>query len=103
METSFFKAIHEKRLVKIQYNSKSKGIIERVCVPLDYGPSKRSKDQSNKYHFLDLDSPDGAHVLPVSPDRLLRIELLNEYFNPEQYVTWDNIEWFVPRDWGEKS
>lgn len=103
MKNLFLKAIHEKWLLKIRYDSTSKGVIERICVPFDFGPSRRSRNNVDKYHFYDLDSPDGKHVLSVLPERVLDMKLLDKHFDPAIYVTWDNIEWYVPRDWGAKS
>jgi len=99
----FLEAIHLKRLLKIKFNSKEKGIIERTCVPFDFGPSRRSKDGFDKFHLYDLDSPDGKHTLSILPEQLLEIELLNIEFNPADYITWSPINWFTKRDWGKFS
>jgi len=99
----FLQALHNKKKVKVKINSKEKGIIERVCVPFDFGPSRRAKDNKKRYHFCDLDSPDGIHVLSILPEQLISIELLDEGFEPADYITWKKIMWFIPRDWGEFS
>ncbi|MBR9706781.1 hypothetical protein GOV14_07125 [Candidatus Pacearchaeota archaeon] len=100
----FLKAIQEKKILQIRFKSFEKGPISRKCIPFDFGPSRRSKDQSDKYHFYDLDSPEGSHVLSILPEQLLEAELLEESFTPESYVTWPGpYEWFIKRDWGSKS
>lgn len=98
----FLKAIHEKRVVEIVFNSIEKGIITRKCIPFDYGPSRKYNDGSDRYHFYDLNSPDGRHNLSIQPGQLLKIALLGESFEPSIYVTW-KPRWFVSRDWGEFS
>ena len=106
----FLKAIHEKKVLRVKVNSDEKGIIIiiiiiiiRKCIPFDFGPSRRYKDGLNRYHFWDLDSPEGSHTLSICPEQLLEIEILDEIFNPQDYVTWRSINWFVKRDLGEFS
>ncbi|MFZ1288513.1 MAG: hypothetical protein WAR79_00360 [Melioribacteraceae bacterium] len=101
-EELFIEAIHNKKLISIKMNSKEKGIIQRICVPFDFGPGKRYKDGINRFHVLDLDSPDGKHNLGILPTQLIDLEILDESFEPGDYVTW-KTNWIVPRDWGEYS
>lgn len=96
----FLQAIHEKSIVIIKFNSKEKGIIERRCVPFDYGPGTRDKNKVDKYHFYDLNSPSGRHNLSILPDQLLSLELSGEKFEPGEYVTWTPTNWMVKRNWG---
>lgn len=103
MEEILLDAIHKKNIVSITFNSQEKGLIGRLCIPFDIGPSRRYKDGEIRYHFYDLDSPEGEHNLSILPGQLENIELTNETFNPGDYVTWQKISWFVPRDWGEYS
>ncbi len=102
MKRLFLEAIQEKRIVKITFNSKAKGIIIRKCIPFDFGPSRRSHDKSDKYHFYDLDSPDGNHNLSVAESQLMKIELTKDIFDPQEYITWEP-NWFIKRDWGRYS
>lgn len=95
----FLSAIHEKKLVNVMIESKEKGTINRICVPFDFGPSRRYRDGLNRYHFYDLDSPEGSHNLSILPNQLLAITLLNQNFDPKDYVTF-TPNWFVSRDWG---
>lgn len=100
----FLKAIHEKRVLSVKLISDEKGTITRKCIPFDFGPSRKYKDGLNRYHFWDLDSPDGSHNLSILPERLLEIEILDETFNPEDFVKWRKpYNWFVKRNWGEFS
>ncbi len=102
MKEIFFTAIHGKKEVKITFDSKEKGIIKRKCVPFDYGPSRKYNDVRDRCHFYDLDSPEGNHNLSILPEQLIAIELLNETFEPSDYVTW-RPNWIVKRDWGKYS
>ncbi len=96
---NFVQAINEIKLVKVVFDSYEKGRITRVCVPFDYGPSRRYKDEKNRYHFYDLDSPSSNHNLSILPEQLINIEILNESFTPADYVKW-TPKWFLKRDWG---
>jgi hypothetical protein len=99
---TFIDAIHRMQFVNVEVNSYEKGIISRKCVPFDYGPSRKFKDGKNRYHFYDLNSPDGAHNLSILPSQLLDIEMCGESFNPENYVKW-TPNWFIKRNWGKFS
>lgn len=100
MNTDFLKAIEEKRKIEVTFNSQSKGTVTRICIPFDFGPSRRNlKVNPDRYHMYDLDSPDGEHTLSIIPEHLLGINLLNEYFEPSNYISWEP-NWFVKRDWG---
>lgn len=100
----FIDAIHKKLKVEIKYQSKEKGVISRLCIPFDYGPSQRVniKDKRDKFHFLDLNSPNGMHPIAGDPERVLEVRQLDETFDPEQYIRW-NTNWIIPRDWGSFS
>lgn len=98
----FVEAINNKKLVSVKVFSKEKGTIKRVCIPFDFGPSRKYKDGLDRYHFLDLDSPDGPHNLSILPEQLNEIELLDEDFNPADYIHW-KPNWYLERDWGKFS
>lgn len=98
----FINAIHNKKLVSVKFNSKEKGVIIRSCIPFDYGPSRRYKDGLDRYHLYDLDSPDGKHNLSIIPEQVIDINILNENFDPAEYVHW-TTSWFIKRDWGAYS
>ena len=96
----FLQAITEKKKILVRFQSKEKGMVQRLCIPFDFGPSHRNlKINPDRYHFYDLNSPDGKHTLSILPEQLIEIELLEENFNPADYITW-NTNWFIKRDWG---
>lgn len=102
MNQIFIDAINQKRLVQITFDSKEKGVISRLCVPFDIGPSRRAKDTSDRYHCYDLNSPDGQHTLSILPQQLISITPTDKQFEPETYITW-TPNWFLDRDWGNYS
>jgi hypothetical protein len=96
----FLQAIQEKRIVKVKFDTQGKGIIERICIPFDFGPSKRNlKTNPDRYHFYDLDSPEGSHTLSIIPEQLILIEFTDRTFDPANYITW-TPNWFIVRNWG---
>ena len=95
-------SINRKLMVRVTYVTNGNRVLIRKCIPFDVGPSRRSKDKSIRYHFLDLDSPNGKHPLPLLPDRVLKIELTSLYFQPSKYINW-KPNWFLKRDWGKYS
>ncbi len=102
---NFLKAIDEKLKIKITFNSIEKGEIIRTCIPFDFGPSQKDSaiDKTDKYHVLDLDTPESKpHNLSVTEDKMLKVEVLQENFDPVDYVTWEP-SWIYLRDWGDNS
>lgn len=95
----FIDAIHQKKLVKIVVDTQEKGIIERICVPFDYAISRKYNDGRERFHFYDLDSPEGEHNLSILPDKLKSLEVLEQLFSPGDYVKW-TPNWVISRDWG---
>jgi hypothetical protein len=98
----FIEAINKTKLVSIACNSYEKGIIRRKCIPFDFGLSNKYKDGLNRFHFLDLDSPDGKHNLSILPEQLFDLSILDEIFNPADYIWWAP-KWHIARDWGKYS
>ena len=82
----FLQAIHETKKVKIKAYFYDKGFRERICIPFDFGFSRKFHDKRDRYHFYDLDSPDGSHNLSILPTQLIKITLLEETFEPKDYV-----------------
>jgi len=102
----FISAIHGRRKMRVKFYSKEdQAILTRICAPLDYGPSRRAKVKNNRYHFWDYTSDEKEHVLSLNPNQILEMEILDETFDPAEFVTWDTRKnpWFVPRDWGPYS
>jgi hypothetical protein len=106
MLEGFIKAIQEKSKIRVHFYSKEDGgILTRTCAPMDYGPSRRSHQKNDKYHVWDYDSDQKMHSLSLNPEQIQKIEILDEKFDPIEFVTWDTqkSKWFVPRDWGKFS
>lgn len=95
----FIASIERKLILIVKVSSKEKGLITRNCIPYDFGPSRKYKDELNRYHFYDLDSPDGKHNLSILPEQLEELTLTELIFDPANYITW-KTEWFIKRDWG---
>ena len=96
----FLQGIREKRLLSVDFVAKEDNLLRnRTCVPFDYGPSRKFRDQNDRFHFLDLDSPVGSHTLSILPSQIYKIELKDETFAPCKYVTW-TPSWHISRDWG---
>lgn len=95
----FLCAIARKNLVKLKFNSNSKGTITRICAPMDFGPLKRSSSPEMRYHFIDLDSSSGEHPLSIKPDQVLELNVLSDKFDPKNLVHW-TPSWHIARDWG---
>lgn len=100
---TFLQAIHERKIVKLTFDSQEKGVIQRFCIPFDFGPSKRNLvPNPDRYHFYDLDSPEKSHNLSLLPDQIKNLEITDKTFEPSEYVHW-TPNWFVARDWGNFS
>lgn len=102
MRNTFINAIYQKKLVELTFRDSDGSVKTRTCVPFDYGPSSRSKDKSDRYHFWDINSPDGSHNLSLLPNFVINIIILEEYFEPSEYVRW-TPKWHFARDWGRYS
>jgi hypothetical protein len=65
----FAGAIERKLKLRITFFSKEdRQFLTRVCAPMDYGPSRRAKDQRDRYHMWDYDSDSGKpHPLAKFP------------------------------------
>lgn len=72
---------------------------------MDYGPSRRTKDNFDRFHSWDYESDEKNHTLSLLPNQIQSIVVLDEPFNPSEFITWDTKKspWHVPRDWGEHS
>lgn len=100
MHEDFIKAIHDRNKVKLVFYSKEDdGILERICAPMDYGPSRRFHDKSDRYHLWDYDSDQNWHTLSLLPEQIVNINVLDETFDPAEFIIWD-ANWFIERDWG---
>jgi hypothetical protein len=95
----FIAAIHGRRRVELQFFSKEDGgILIRSCAPMDYGPSRKYKDQLSRYHLWDYDSDEGPHSLSILPAHIRQIRTTDIEFLPVEFVKWIP-RWFISRDW----
>jgi len=99
----FIGAIHSLNKIRLVFFSKEDGaILVRRCAPMDFGPSRRAHDKSNRFHMWDYDSDTKSHTLSLLPNQVKSINILNTQFCPSEFVTW-TPNWLVPRDWGKYS
>ncbi|MBI5046343.1 hypothetical protein HZC07_01280 [Candidatus Micrarchaeota archaeon] len=87
------------------YSEDDNGFIIRTCAPLDYGPSRRANDKTDRFHMWDYDSDKRPHTLPLVKDQIIKLEVLEQTFDPRDIITWNlkSSPWFIKRDWGEYS
>lgn len=99
----FIQAIYCKKKIKVSFYSKEdEEVIIRICAPMDYGPSRRTIDKSDRFHMWDYESDTEHNTLSLKPEQISNIEVLEETFEPSEFVTWQT-NWIVPRDWGQYS
>ena len=105
-QARFVTAIHEKRKIRLTFYSKEDaGVIVRTCAPMDYGPSRRAREKNDRYHLWNYESDTGQHILSVPPEQVQEMTVLDEHFEPGEFVTWSTAAspWFIKRDWGPYS
>ncbi|MCA8217291.1 hypothetical protein LGN20_25635 [Burkholderia cepacia] len=103
MLDEFVAAIHSRNRIRLTFFSKEDGHqLVRRCAPMDYGPSRKAANKANRFHFWDYDSDTSQHTLSLLPAQIVRIDVLDEHFDPAEFVTWPP-QWFVERDWGAYS
>lgn len=101
---SFLECMADCRLMDISYISKKHGdaIITRTCAPWDIGPNSRAKDQSVHYYWVvDVSSPSGTHLTPISPTKIVDAVALTTSFDPAEFVAAGLRlgPFYVDRDW----
>lgn len=103
MKNQFIAAIHAKKKVRLTFHSKEdNATLVRTCAPMDYGPSSRAHDKSDRFHLWDYDSDKQRHTLSLLSPQVISIQVLEENFDPAEFVNW-TTGWHVPRDWGRYS
>jgi hypothetical protein len=106
MHNEFIEAIHSQHKLRLTFYSKEDNQqLVRTCAPMDYGPSRRTHDRNDRYHFWDYDSDTRSHTLSLLPEQIIKIERLSVTFEPVEFITWNtkNSPWFIQRDWGKFS
>jgi len=102
-QEQFIQAIHERRKLRITfYSEEDKCSLTRVCAPMDIGPSRKAKHQKDYFHVWDYESDTKPHPLPLTPNNIKSIELLDDFFDPGEFIDW-TPKWFIARDWGHYS
>lgn len=100
----FVSAIHSRSKLRLTFFSKEDRAERiRICAPFDFGPLRRAKDQSDRYHFWNYDGDKKAHSLSISGEQVISMTTLEESFDPAEIVTWSPTAWRIPRDWGAHS
>ncbi len=103
MLEEFKKAIDDKKVLRVKFQTKDGTEKARLCIPFDFGPSRRNLSPNpDRYHFYDLDSPDGQHNLSLEPGAIKSLEVTDTSFEPGDYIKW-KTNWFLSRDWGQWS
>ena len=106
LERIFKDAINSKSKIKLVFDSKEDGTyLTRECAPMDFGPSRRAKNKDDRFHFWDYESDVAKHVLSLLPHQVINITILEEKFEPAEFISWDitTSPWFYKRDWGQYS
>jgi hypothetical protein len=99
----FLECLEGRQKVALTFFSQDDGQnLVRTCAPMDFGPTRIAKDGLDRYHFWDYDSDQGRHPLMLLPDQIVSITILNEPFDPAEFVSWET-NWHHPRDWGAHS
>ena len=103
----FIAAIEQRRYLEIGYVPTSGDARHAIVIPLDFGPSRKAADKSDRYHMWDVRR---NHVLSILPSQLRfmeepETEPEHATFDPETVVTWctKKSPWFIAREWGSKS
>lgn len=99
----FISAIHSLNKVRVTFFSHKDGAdVTRTCAPMDFGPKAKENPPKDRYHLWDFSSPSGAHTESLEANKIHSILILDEVFDPEDFVTW-TPNWHVSRDWGRFS
>jgi len=82
----FIAASQEQKKVWLRfYSTADRGVLDRVCAPMNYGPSTESKDGLNRYWLWDYESKTGAHALGLLPQQIVELKVLGAEFDPAQF------------------
>ncbi|WP_449420512.1 hypothetical protein [Phormidium nigroviride] len=100
---TFVTGIHSQKKLRLTFFSKQdREQLIRMCAPMDFGLSRRAKDNLKRYHFWDYESDTKNHVLSLPPEQIIEMESTEEPFDPIEFITWDvkKSPWFLQRNWG---
>jgi len=97
--TEFLDAIHEMKLVRIEFYSKPDAAkIDRECAPLDYGPVAGAEDAGNRYWVWDFANSTGANPIGLVSEQIVSLQVLGKGFVPHE-LGLAARSWSVPRKW----
>ncbi len=103
MINKFIESIKSKRKIKLTFYSKQDNSpLTRMCAPMDFAPSSRAKDKTERYHFWDYESDSTNHTLSLLPEQVIEMDFTDIEFNPSEFVTW-TPNWTITREWGSLS
>jgi hypothetical protein len=98
--TQFFAAINDKKKVGVRFYSKADhGTLYRICAPLGYGQGSESRDELNRYWLWDYAGAPDSHLLGLTPQQLVDLNVLGEVFDPRQFII-APVPVFVPATGG---
>jgi hypothetical protein len=82
----FLTAIKDHKKVNVRFYSKpDSGLLDRVCVPMDYGAGE-NPDGLNRYWLWDDASESSDHKLGLVSQQIVEMSILGEVFDPAQFV-----------------
>lgn len=102
----FIENINNKRKMNVKFHSNKTNQIEnREIAPLDYGELSRSKNNKQYYFVWDFQWTNKPHPIPLSPEKIIHIETIDEIFDPYLFIDWDTNKnpWKVKRNWWNLS
>lgn len=103
MRDKFIDAIHNRSKIQLTFYSKEDdATITRLTAPMDFGPSRRAHDKSDRFHFWDYESDEKNHVLSLLPEAIESLMVIDQDFQPQEFVSW-TPNWFIARDWDQYS
>jgi len=81
----FIAALDEKRKVRVRfYSQPDSGVLDRVCVPLAYGPGSGNTDGLNRYWLWNEAGDTSTHNLGLVPQQIVDLQVLSEAFDPAE-------------------
>ena len=95
LKEKFLQAQQSKHKIRLTFHPKADPhVLMRICAPLAYGPGK--VDRSDHLHVWADEGVSGKQLLSLQPEQVVRIDILDEEFDPGDFVH------FLHRDWGQQ-
>lgn len=102
----FIENINNKIKMNVKFHSNKTNRVEsRDVAPLDYAIISRSQKNKMYYWVWDFQWTKWPHPTPLSKEKIISIETINEKFEPNTFINWDinKNPWNIKRDWWELS